>query len=240
MLMFRPLIKYADFSGRARRSEYWLFQLFQLLVYVALIAMVVVGAGSSGMPYNMGATMTRGLGMLALIVIFALGCFVPNLAVTVRRLHDTGRSAWWLLLYAPGLVSGFLAGEQLAAMGHAGYGAYNPMASLGTMTLVGLVGKGCNLVLFVMMCIRGNSGDNQYGPDPKGGSATDIARIFDEVEAQAEAAHAAEPPHKPVFDFGPERGVPAIREAAPPPQRPAPQPSYATPSAGRATFGKRR
>lgn len=244
MLMFRPFIKYADFSGRASRSEYWLFQLFQILVYIALVAMVVVGAGSPAVPYNISAMMTRGMGMLAIVIIFALACFLPNLAVTTRRLHDTGRSAWWLLLYLPSILTGFMVGQQLASLqghaAHAGYAGHAPMESFGAVTLLSLVGRGCNLVLFVMMCIRGNSGDNRFGPDPKGGSAADIARVFDEVDAQAEAARAAEPPHKPVFDFGPARGVPAVREAAPVPQRQASPPSYGAQPAGRATFGKRR
>lgn len=235
MLMFRPFIKYADFTGRARRSEYWLFQLFQILVYIALIVMIVAGAGASMATHDVSAMMTRSLGALAIIVIFALACFLPNLAVTVRRLHDTGRSAWWLLLCLPGLLSGAMAGEQVAAL--QGHASADALASLGSLSLVSLIAKGCNLVMFVLMCIGGNKGDNRFGPDPKG-SPSDIARIFDEVDAQAEASRAAEPPHKPVFDFGPARGIPAVREVTPQPQMRA-TPASTAPG-GRATFGKRR
>ncbi len=70
-----PLKKYAEFSGRASRKEYWLFALWNLpIVFVlALIAS-------------------------PLYVLYVLGILLPALAVGVRRLHDTNRSAWWLLL----------------------------------------------------------------------------------------------------------------------------------------------
>ena len=74
------LSKYATFSGRARRSEYWWFLLFIVLVYAAAIA----------------ADAALGLMVLYGVAFFAL--LLPNLAVSVRRLHDVGRSGWWLLL----------------------------------------------------------------------------------------------------------------------------------------------
>jgi uncharacterized membrane protein YhaH (DUF805 family) len=76
------LNQYAGFSGRARRSEYWFFALFGFLVY--LVAAVLLAA-----PVGIGRT----LGFLAV-----LGLVLPALAVTVRRLHDTGRSGAWVLL----------------------------------------------------------------------------------------------------------------------------------------------
>ena len=76
------LAKYADFSGRARRSEYWFFSLAILLAYiVAAIIMAVV----------------KPLGLL-LIVALVLGAIVPGLAVSIRRLHDTGKSGLWYLI----------------------------------------------------------------------------------------------------------------------------------------------
>jgi uncharacterized membrane protein YhaH (DUF805 family) len=81
------LRKYATFTGRARRKEFWFFQLFVLLIGIAL------------------SLADRGLGVLddetglgVLSGIFSLAMFLPNLAVSVRRLHDTDRSGWWLLL----------------------------------------------------------------------------------------------------------------------------------------------
>lgn len=68
------LKKYSTFSGIASRSEYWYFALF-----------IAIG--------NLVFSIT---GLLALRILWGLGFFLPDLAVAVRRLHDTGRSAWWL------------------------------------------------------------------------------------------------------------------------------------------------
>ena len=74
------LSKYATFSGRARRAEYWWFTLFALIVYV-LAALVDSASGSQ---------------VATIVAIVAL--ILPSIAVAVRRLHDTGRSGWWWLL----------------------------------------------------------------------------------------------------------------------------------------------
>ena len=84
--------KYADFSGRATRSEYWYFYLFNFLVfmvyYIALFAMLESGSrDSSAVGY-----------LSVMIIIYALVMTIPSLAVTVRRLHDTGHSGWWIFL----------------------------------------------------------------------------------------------------------------------------------------------
>ena len=74
------LKKYAVFHGRARRQEYWMFVLFNFIF--SIVAGFVDGL----------------LGSVALGVIYSLAIFIPSLAVSVRRLHDTGRSGWWLLI----------------------------------------------------------------------------------------------------------------------------------------------
>ena len=81
--------KYATFSGRARRSEYWWWYLFVTIVFV-VAAIIDAAAG-----LTFGDTTYAGgwLGSIAGLVLL-----LPNLAVGVRRLHDTGRSGWWLLL----------------------------------------------------------------------------------------------------------------------------------------------
>jgi len=83
------LNKYATFSGRARRSEYWWWYLFVTIVFV--VAGIIDQA--VGFTYS---DLTIGGGWLATIagIVF----LVPNLAVAVRRLHDTGRTGWWLLI----------------------------------------------------------------------------------------------------------------------------------------------
>ena len=79
------LNKYVGFSGRARRSEYWWFVLFTVLVsIVASIIDAIIGTSSGG------TGLISGLASLAL--------FLPSLAVAIRRLHDTSRSGWWVLI----------------------------------------------------------------------------------------------------------------------------------------------
>ena len=75
------LERYADFHGRSRRSEYWWFFLFNILVNIVLNLLVGIAAIFA---------------ILSLIV--SLGLLIPAIAVGVRRLHDIGKSGWWLLL----------------------------------------------------------------------------------------------------------------------------------------------
>lgn len=95
--MMLPLKRYADFSGRSRRKEYWMFVLFTMVVIAALAGLMFAGmavSDSTGEP-EMGAL---GFVALALLVLFVLGTFIPNLAVQVRRFHDQDKSGWMVLL----------------------------------------------------------------------------------------------------------------------------------------------
>jgi len=81
------LNKYAVFSGRAGRKEYWFFILFNILVsFVLSIADLLTGTLNP----------LTGVGLLG--GIYTIAIMVPSIAVAVRRLHDTGRSGWWLLI----------------------------------------------------------------------------------------------------------------------------------------------
>ncbi|MCX7064879.1 MAG: DUF805 domain-containing protein [Proteobacteria bacterium] len=79
--------RYAQFAGRARRSEYWYYYLFYILIFIGL----AIVDGISG-------TLNAALGVGLLSGVFGLAMLIPSLAVSVRRLHDTGRSGWWLLI----------------------------------------------------------------------------------------------------------------------------------------------
>jgi uncharacterized membrane protein YhaH (DUF805 family) len=81
------LSKYVDFSGRARRSEYWYFALFGFLVGIATSILDAV----------LGTSYDTGSGGL-INTVGSLALFLPSLAVGVRRLHDTDRSGWWILI----------------------------------------------------------------------------------------------------------------------------------------------
>jgi uncharacterized membrane protein YhaH (DUF805 family) len=80
--------KYAEFSGRARRKEYWMFVLFNVIIGIVLsIIDLIIGT-------RVGPRDSYGL----LSGIYSLAVLVPSLAVSWRRLHDTGRSGWWYLI----------------------------------------------------------------------------------------------------------------------------------------------
>ena len=89
------LRKYAVFDGRARRKEYWMFCLVSILVSLAI-------GFASGFVGGMLGLSESVITMLALG--YTLAVLIPSLAVAVRRLHDTGRSGWWLLIVLVPLV----------------------------------------------------------------------------------------------------------------------------------------
>ncbi|MFK7843569.1 MAG: DUF805 domain-containing protein [Sphingorhabdus sp.] len=94
--MLMPLRRYADFSGRSRRKEYWMFALFNIIVMIGLGA---IGAMLGGFPENDSAGTSLGGGlMFGLVGLYALAVFVPSLAVQVRRFHDQDKSGWFVLL----------------------------------------------------------------------------------------------------------------------------------------------
>lgn len=80
------LKKYAVFSGRAQRAEYWYFVLFNFIICVILGAIDSVISWGSQSP------------MMVLSGLYSLAVLIPSLAVLFRRLHDTGRSGWWILI----------------------------------------------------------------------------------------------------------------------------------------------
>lgn len=99
------LRQYATFTGRARRSEYWYFTLAQALLGLVLGVVFAVVAGIVGVAAGNDTTGgTSAVGGLVIVLFYLLigavylGLLLPALAVNARRLHDTGRSGWWILL----------------------------------------------------------------------------------------------------------------------------------------------
>lgn len=80
---------YVNFQGRARRSEYWWFYLFYVITSLVLVIVEGLVSGTS-----------------FLYVIFVIGSLIPSLAALVRRLHDTSRSGWWVLIALVPIVGG--------------------------------------------------------------------------------------------------------------------------------------
>lgn len=78
--------KYADFNGRARRSEYWYFTLMNIIIMIPLYILAII--------FFLNEMTVLGIAFIGLYVIYALGSFIPSLAAIVRRLHDIGKSGW--------------------------------------------------------------------------------------------------------------------------------------------------
>ncbi|WP_444998280.1 DUF805 domain-containing protein [Aliikangiella sp. IMCC44359] len=95
------LKKFADFNGRARRKEYWMFVLFYLIIYIAL---------------NIIDSL---LGTMFISLIFILVMLIPSISIATRRLHDTSRSGWWQLLSLIPIVGGIVLIVFLAQDSHA-------------------------------------------------------------------------------------------------------------------------
>lgn len=104
---------YANFSGRARRTEYWYFILCNLLIALALF-LLSLAIGTVG---------------FILYIVYALITFIPGLAAAVRRLHDTNKSGWYYFVVLIPFIGG--------------------------------------IWLLILLATEGDSGPNEYGPDPK-------------------------------------------------------------------------
>jgi len=135
--MLQAFQNYSDFSGRAGRSEYWLFQLLNVIVIAVSVFFVLVGlegdsfqnaahSGGAGGMFLMGVVM---------LVFWLLTSFIPNIAVHVRRFHDHNISGWW----------------------------YVGLVAVGMIPYVGIL---ANLALLWVVCRGGTWGPNNYGPDP--------------------------------------------------------------------------
>lgn len=151
--MLMPYRRYAEFSGRSRRKEYWMFALFVSIVYLLCVVLMLAGglgnAFGAGIPSPDGPTsMSPEFGPLfwvgaVLFGLFALASFIPSISVGVRRLHDRDMSGWWYL--------GFILGGAIPVVG-------------------GLISIG----FLVLMCLPGTAGTNRFGDDPKNPLGYDV------------------------------------------------------------------
>jgi uncharacterized membrane protein YhaH (DUF805 family) len=110
----KVLKNYATFDGRARRKEYWMFFLFNLIVSVLIaIADAVLGMKTSG-----------GFGILG--SLYALAVLVPSIALGARRLHDIGKSGWWQLIVLIPLIGAIVLLVWAASAGERGSNRFGP------------------------------------------------------------------------------------------------------------------
>jgi uncharacterized membrane protein YhaH (DUF805 family) len=114
--MLMPLRRYAEFSGRSRRKEYWMFTLLMV------IAGIVIGTIEGILGIN---TMVGGIyGPLTTLLVLAT--IVPSIAVGIRRLHDTDRSGWWLLICLIPLIGSLILLFFFVSDGTRGPNQYGP------------------------------------------------------------------------------------------------------------------
>lgn len=171
----QPLKKYATFSGRAPRAEFWWFMLFMAITYILFwfLMLGAIGGMMAAQPESPVAAFGAMGAIGIFMILFWLALLVPTIAVQVRRLHDTNRSGWWLgafyLLYAVYVV---------VTLGSAFSAAADPSAGAGAVAgslLISLVFLVYSVVLLVFFCLAGTRGANRYGPDPYG---ADVGEVF--------------------------------------------------------------
>lgn len=139
--------KYATFSGRASRSEFWWFYLFFLLVMIA--AFVFFGASLAF--FATSTAMLTVFGVISAIAYLAI--LIPFFSVTVRRFHDRNLSGWWYgLVFAFNLL---------------------PNAMPDSIPLLVISGLAA-IASIVICCLKGTPGPNKFGPDPLGGGEEEI------------------------------------------------------------------
>ena len=135
--------QYADFKGRARREEYWMFTLFNFLIAMVLllIPLFLVGFStvSTALDGGYSDNSDGNTFILAWVPVILYGLFIllPNLAVSVRRFHDTGKSGW----------------------------LYFVLCVAGQIPYIGFI---ANIYSIVVCCTDSQYGENKWGPNPKG------------------------------------------------------------------------
>lgn len=148
--MLLPFKRYADFKGRSRRMEFWMYSLLNLLVWLVLGGVnlssgnkmaELASAGDSNPLAVYGVMFSGPLGIV--LAIWFLANIIPSIAVSVRRLHDRDMSGWWYLAVV--------------------VGSFIPLINI-------LVSIG----FLVLMLLPGTAGPNRFGPDPKNPTSADV------------------------------------------------------------------
>lgn len=114
-----PFKRYAQFDGRATRTEYWGFALINILVYLGLFILMLLGMADG----QMGLLSQVSIGLL---FIYALAVLVPSYAVMVRRFHDQNRSGWMCLICLVPYLGGLIVTVFMFLSGTDGANQYGP------------------------------------------------------------------------------------------------------------------
>lgn len=174
--------KYATFGGRSRRSEYWWFSLFLLIISIVLLAPIgvcvaLIDSGTINPDAGAWSVVVVIAGILALLSgLFLLFSIIPSISVQVRRLHDVGRSGWWVFwMFAISLVAAvvplFVLGfDKAVDMNDFSIISNSFSASLvsGLIVLVANIANwAMGIAVFIFSLFDSQRGANKYGPSPK-------------------------------------------------------------------------
>ncbi len=172
--MILPLKRYAEFSGRSRRQEIWLYFLMLFLFFIVMFTMLfMIGFGAAitaqqtnASPFAALASMGIGFAIFGLI---SLALLIPTIAVQVRRLHDIDWSGWWVMAYY---------GPYLAALVLSILALSTNTPTLQIVSVVfSLMSWLAVIMLIVLYCLPGTVGPNRFGGDPLRANS-DLAETF--------------------------------------------------------------
>jgi uncharacterized membrane protein YhaH (DUF805 family) len=178
--VFRCYVGIVKFSGRAPRAEYWWFALFLFLVAIAAqIGAGVMLARSPMFAAQMAQlefakiTQAQSDALLRMSVYGVIGYFVlfwlPQLSVTIRRLHDTNRSGWYIFMPFAASLAAAIAAVFL------GIGMGGARTALPLALLCASVPVIASLWFLVILCLPSTQGTNRFGPDPLAGRRAQVA-----------------------------------------------------------------
>lgn len=188
-LIFQPLYKYAEFNGRSRRSEFWLWVLFRIIVGMLLGtgSMFLIAPVMVHMHDHPEMFLSRYFTIWPMFSLLHIALLLPTLAVGVRRLHDINRSGWWLLLphvvaivgvlvffvlFGTSLVNLIVAAKAGGDNISDAQGLQFAMQMIGSLFLCVLLPVLiAEIVMLVFYVTDGTAGPNRFGNDPKGRGA---------------------------------------------------------------------
>lgn len=183
-LMFQPLVRYVDFQGRSRRSEFWLWVLFRILLgmVMGVALLTLLGSSLQTAESDPQQFMSRYFTVMPVFQLVNLALLLPSLAVGVRRLHDINRSGWWIIMPFVVSIIGFIlffiffGTSLIQLLGNDGssnmteaQGLQFALQSFGALALcVILPILIAEIVMLVFYVTDGTPSSNRFGPDPKG------------------------------------------------------------------------
>ena len=163
---FKCFKQYADFSGRARRKEYWWFAVINFIISMVLLIGWLIPLFKLGYNYaisgvedidEMEIMLTAMKSpFLYIYLIYYLAIIIPSIAVTVRRLHDIGKSGYWAFLIIGGSFLGSISQYSLQATNTIAY------------IIFALICFAIIIISLGWLFTNSEYGPNKYGPNPKG------------------------------------------------------------------------